>query len=418
MITKAWKIAGSVLTVMIVTVLMAVCLPYNSLESDAAKKITEADIQALKDQIKANEQKIKDAEADLKEIGEDITYYLEMKTILDQQINDIENNIADTDELIGKYEVLIANTEERIAQREIEIAEKYDSFLERLRLSYEDGTQNYLELLVSSKNLIDFMTRADNLGSVLSYEQLLLDELDREVSDLNAMKDSLELRKTEYVNLGISQGDNEAQLRAKLKEAEDNLKKLEKNEAALEKVLNKAKKEDTSLDKELAQLIKDYEKQQAAAAKQKLLWPLPSNRLKISSKFGWRILYGKDDFHYGIDLPAPYGTEIYAANDGTVLKARYSASYGYYILISHGGNLSTLYAHCSKLLVKQGDTVKRGQVIAKVGSTGNSTGYHLHFEVRVNGEVTDPLDKKKAYLVVNYNGKMVDPVAAGILKYS
>ena len=194
MITKAWKIAGSVLTVMIVTVLMAVCLPYNSLESDAAKKITEADIQALKDQIKANEQKIKDAEADLKEIGEDITYYLEMKTILDQQINDIENNIADTDELIGKYEVLIANTEERIAQREIEIAEKYDSFLQRLRLSYEDGTQNYLELLVSSKNLIDFMTRADNLGSVLSYEQLLLDELDREVSDLNAMKESLELR--------------------------------------------------------------------------------------------------------------------------------------------------------------------------------------------------------------------------------
>jgi len=418
MITKAWKIAGSVLTVMIVTVLMAVCLPYNSLESDAAKKITEADIQALKDQIKANEQKIKDAEADLKEIGEDITYYLEMKTILDQQINDIENNIADTDELIGKYEVLIANTEERIAQREIEIAEKYDSFLERLRLSYEDGTQNYLELLVSSKNLIDFMTRADNLGSVLSYEQLLLDELDREVSDLNAMKESLELRKTEYVNLGISQGDNEAQLRAKLKEAEDNLKKLEKNEAALEKVLNKAKNEDTSLDKELAQLIKDYEKQQAAAANEKLLWPLPSDRLKVSSKFGWRVLYGKDDYHLGIDLPAPYGTEIYASNDGTVLKARYSSSYGYYILISHGGELSTLYAHCSKLLVKAGDTVKRGQVIAKVGSTGNSTGYHLHFEVRVNGEVTDPLNKKKAYLVVNYNGKMVDPVAAGILKYS
>ncbi len=418
MIAKLLKMVGTALTVMIVTVLMAVCLPYNSLESDAAKKITEADIQALKDQIKANEQKIKDAEADLKDIGEDITYYLEMKSILDQQINDIENNIADTDELIAKYEVLIANIQERIAQREIEISEKYDSFLERLRLSYEDGTQNYLELLVSSKNLIDFMTRADNLGSVLSYEQLLLDELDREVSDLNTMKDSLELRKTEYVNLGISQGDNEAQLRAKLKEAEDNLKKLEKNEAALEAVYNKAKENDSKLDKELQDTLKKYKDQQEAAAKQKMLWPLPPDRLKISSKFGWRVLYGKDDYHYGIDLPAPYGTDIYAANDGTVLKARYSASYGYYILISHGGDLSTLYAHCSKLLVKAGDTVKRGQVIAKVGSTGNSTGYHLHFEVRVDGEVTDPLDKKKAYLVVKYNGKMVDPVAAGILKYS
>ena len=418
MIAKLLKMVGTALTVMIVTVLMAVCLPYNSLESDAAKKITEADIQALKDQIKANEKKIQDAEADLKEIGEDITYYLEMKAILDQQINDIESNIADTGELIGKYEVLIANIQERIAQREIEITEKYDGFLKRLRLSYEDGTQNYLELLVSSKNLIEFMTRVDNLGSVLSYEQLLLDELDREVSDLNAMKASLELRKTEYVNLGIIQGDNESQLRAKLKEAEDNLKKLEKNEAALEAVRDKAKKEDSKLDKELEALLKKYKDQQAAEAKQKLLWPLPPERLKISSKFGWRKLYGKDDYHLGIDLPAPYGTDIYASNDGTVLKARYSASYGYYILISHGGDLSTLYAHCSKLLVKAGDTVKRGQVIAKVGSTGNSTGYHLHFEVRVDGEVTDPLDKKKAYLVVKYNGKMVDPVAAGILKYS
>ena len=181
---------------------------------------------------------------------------------------------------------------------------------------------------------------------------------------------------------------------------------------------DKAQKEDAALDKELEALIKKYKDQQAAAAKQKLLWPLPSDRLKVSSKFGWRVLYGKDDYHLGIDLPAPYGTEIYASNDGTVLKARYSSSYGYYILISHGGELSTLYAHCSKLLVKAGDTAKRGQVIAKVGSTGNSTGYHLHFEVRVDGEVTDPLNKKKAYLVVNYNGKMVDPVAAGILKYS
>lgn len=418
MITKAWKIVSGVFTVLIVTVLMAVCLPYNSLESDAAKKITEADIEALKDQIKANEQKIKDAEADLKEIGGDIAYYMEMKSILDQQINDIETNIADTDVLIEKYERLIANAEERIAEREIEISDRYDSFLQRLRLSYEDGSQNYLELLVSSKNLIDFMTRADNLGSVLSYEQLLLDELDREVSDLNAMKEALEVRKSEYVNLGISQGDNEAQLQAKLKEAEDNLAKLQKNEAALKAVRDKAKKEDAALDKELEELLKKYEDQQMQASKEKLLWPLPANRLKISSKYGNRILYGEPDFHYGIDLPAPYGTEIYASNDGTVLKSRYSSSYGYYILIDHGGKLSTLYAHCSKLLVKAGDTVKRGQVIAKVGSTGNSTGYHLHFEVRISGKHTDPLDKKAAYLVVEYKGEMVDPVAKGILKYS
>ncbi len=418
MFSKFVKIAGTTITVLLVTIIMAVCLPYNSFESDAAKKITEADIQALKDQIKANEQKIKDAQADLEEIGDDIEKYFELKQVLDQQIHDIESNMQDTASLIEKYEALIFDAEQRIAEREDEISAKYDSFLERLRLSYEDGTQNYLELLISSENLIDFMTRADHLGSVLSYEQTLLNELDREVSDLIAMKESLSLRKNEYINLGISQGDNEAQLKEKLAEAEANLAKLQKNQAALEKAQAKAKKEDAALDKELEELIKKYEEQQLAAAKEKLLWPLPSNYLKISSKYGWRILYGKDDFHLGIDLPAPYGTEIYASNPGTVLKARYSSSYGYYILIEHGGEISTLYAHCSKLLVKAGDTVKRGQLIAKVGSTGNSTGYHLHYEVRKSGSTTDPLDKKAAWLVVEYKGEMVDPVAKGILKYS
>ncbi len=418
MSSKIVKTVGSVLTVLLVTVVMAVCLPYNSFESDAAKKITEADIQALKDKIKANETKIKDAEKELTALGNNIEEYLKIKAVLDQQINSIETNLEDTTILIGKYEVLITNTEQRIAEREDEISAKYDSFLERLRLSYEDGTQNYLELLISSDNLIDFITRADHLGSVLSYEQTLLNELDREVGDLNAMKESLSLKKAEYEELGAYQNATEAELRDKLKVAEDNLKKLQKDEAALKKVQEQAKKSDVALDKELEQLIKDYEKQQLAASKEKLLWPLPTNYVKISSKYGSRILWGKYDFHYGIDLPAPYGTDIYASNPGTVLKARYSDSYGYYILIDHGGEISTLYAHCSKLLVKQGDTVERGQVIAKVGSTGNSSGYHLHFEVRKNGEHTNPLDTKAKWLVIEYNGKMVDPVSAGILKYS
>ncbi|MBQ4065225.1 MAG: peptidoglycan DD-metalloendopeptidase family protein, partial [Clostridia bacterium] len=397
---------------------MAVCLPYNSLRPEAAKKITEADIQALKDKIAANENKIKDAEKELLSLGDDIEKYLQIKAVLDQQINSIESNLEDTTALIGKYAVLIADAEQRIAEREDAISVKYDSFLERLRLSYEDGTKNYLELIVSSENLIEFITRADHLGSVLSYEQTLLNELDREVSDLNAMKDALSLKKAEYEELGNYQNATEAELRDKLKEAEDNLKKLQKDEAALKKVQEQAKKNDAALDQELKDLIKEYEKQQLAASKEKLLWPLPPEKLKVSSKFGSRILFGKYDFHLGIDLPAPYGTDIYASNPGTVLKARYSDSYGYYILIDHGGEVSTLYAHCSKLLVKQGDTVERGQIIAKVGSTGNSSGYHLHFEVRKNGEVTNPLDTKAKWLVVEYKGKMVDPVSAGILKYS
>ena len=110
-----------------------------------------------------------------------------------------------------------------------------------------------------------------------------------------------------------------------------------------------------------------------------------------------------------------HGANIYAAKDGTVLKAQYNSSYGYYVLIDHGGGKATLYAHSSKLLVVAGQKVTRGQVIAKVGSTGNSSGYHLHFEVRVSGKTTNPLTK--GLLVIKYNGKMVDPVANNLLKY-
>ncbi len=389
-------------------------LPYNTFESQAAK-ITEADIQALRDKIKATSEKSKSAQNQIEQISDEIEEYLKIKELLDQQILNIQNNIEDTGVLIQKYEILIAEREERIALREAEIAVRYENFRERLRLSYEDGTQNYLELLISSKNLVDFMTRADHLGSVLSYEQALLEELDREVSDLNDMKSALELKKNEYIELGTFQEQSEEQLVQKMKEADDYLAKLEKNEKSLEAVLKKLNKQKVEEEKELEQTIKKFQEQQRAEASQKLLWPLAETYLRISSKYGSRVLYGKTEFHLGIDIPAPYGTDIYASNPGTVLKARYSNSYGYYILIDHGGVTSTLYAHCSKLLVDANDTVKRGQVIAKVGATGNATGYHLHYEVRKSGVTTNPL--VKGMLVVLHNGKYVDPVSEGLIKY-
>ena len=398
-----------------VVIMMAVYFPFNTLESGAAK-ITEADIQAVKDKISANEKKIAEYEAKIDSLGKDIENATAEKEQLDQQIHYIQSNIDDTAELIEKYEVLIKDKEIQIADRENQISQKYNDFLERLRISYEDGTQNYLELLVSSENLIDFITRVDNLGSVLTYEQTLMDELEQEVSDLDALKSSLSQKKNEYEELGAYQNESQNQLSEKLQAAEKLIAQLEKDEAAAKKAQQDAAKKDAALDDELKKLLKEYEEQQIAEAKGALLWPVDSNYRTISSKYGWRILWGEKDFHLGVDIPAKYGSNIYAANNGKVLKALYNSSYGYYILIDHGGNKATLYAHCSKLLVKAGDKVERGQVIAKIGSTGNSSGYHLHFEVRINGSTTNPLVKNM--LVINNNGKMVDPVAKGLLKYS
>jgi murein DD-endopeptidase MepM/ murein hydrolase activator NlpD len=407
-----------VTAVCLLTVAMALCLPFVLLRSEAAKKVTDADIAAMRDKIAANKDKIADTEKELKELGDDIEKYIEIKDALDQQIATLEDTIRDTETLIGKYETLIAEKEQLIDESRREIDDKYAEFLDSLRLSYENGQKNYLELFLSSESLLDFLSRADRLGSMLSYEKNKLSELEREVNDLNALRTTLARQREEYVALKVDQDEMRASLTAKQQKAEDNLETLLKNQAALDKVLDKAKDNETKFDQELKDLIQKQKDQEIADAKKKLLWPLPIDRKKISSPYGDRILYGKPDFHLGIDLPAPKGTEIYASKGGTVLKATYHSSYGYYVLIDHGGEISTLYAHCSKLLVSKGDKVTRGQVIAEVGNTGNSYGAHLHYEVRKDGKTTDPLDKKAAWLIVEDGDKLIDPLKNNWIIYS
>ena len=222
------------------------------------------------------------------------------------------------------------------------------------------------------------------------------------------------------------QSSAESELRKSLSEAEAQLKKLQSDEAALKKVQQQAAAYDKTLDKELEETLKKYQEQQEAETNAKLLWPVDPVNKRISSPYGWRMLWGEKDFHLGIDIVGPKkgsiaGANIYASADGTVLTAKYNNSYGYYILIDHGNKISTLYAHCSRLLVKVGDRVERGQVIAYVGLTGNTNGYHLHYEVRVNGSTTDPLAKngnsKESWLVMMHNGKYVDPVQNKLLTY-
>ncbi len=414
--TKSMKRGIALLLIFLTVIAALFCLPSNMLLADAAKQVTDADIKAAQQKIKDNEEKIKKYEEQIKGLDSDLENAADEKALLDQMINQLETTIDETDGLIQKYEELIATKEDEIAERQNEISQKYSGFLQRLRISYEEGTQNYLELLVSSENLMEFMTRSEYLGSILTREKEQMEELEQEVSDLNALKTGLTQKKEEYLELGDYQAQSRQQLNDKLKQAEDLIKRLQADQAAAQKAHDKAVSQDATLEKELQDLIKKQQEQQQAAAKGSLLWPLDSSHRTISSKYGNRILYGKNDFHLGVDIPAPYGTDIYASNDGTVLKAEYNSSYGYFVLIDHGGTLSTRYAHCSKLLVKKGDTVKRGQVIAKVGATGNAYGYHLHFEVRKNGVTTNPL--VTGMLVINNNGKMVDPVAQKLLKYS
>ena len=181
---KITKILSSMLVFSLLAVFMATYMPYNIMVADAAK-ITEADIKKLEDKIAANDKKIAEANSKLDKLEGNIENYLEIVAQIELKISNLENNIADTKDLIEKYELLIKQTETQIYEREQSIATKYKDFLEIICHSYEDGTKGYLEILFDSEGLLDFLTRIDHLGSIITYEQKVLEDLEMEITDLN-----------------------------------------------------------------------------------------------------------------------------------------------------------------------------------------------------------------------------------------
>lgn len=365
--------------------------------------VTDADIKAMEDKIKNNEAAIKQYEQKIASLQKNLTSTTALKNELDAQIRVMQENIEDTNELITKYEELIANKNAEINARESEYSEDYGSFLEMMRVYHEDNVDNYLELILGADSFTDFLTQFERMSSLLALEQTLMQELNRETVDLQGMKEELLAQQKEAEALKDQQIKDEAALGAKLDNAITLINKYNKDEKIAQNSLAEAQKLDKELDAQLTKLLKELQAQnQQAYVGGDLLWPVDAELNYITSDYGSRTLYGKPDFHLGIDIIQLghniYGKNIYAANHGTVVLAVHGhRSYGNYVLIDHGGGYATLYAHCSSLLVAKGDTVIRGQTIAKIGSTGNSSGNHLHFEVRINGSTVDPLKGYVSY---------------------
>ena len=360
--------------------------------------ITDADIKAMEDKIKKNEAAIKEYEKKIATLKKNLTSTTSLKYELDSQIRVMQENIADTESLIAKYEEMILNKNAEIEARESEYNEDYGSFLEMMRVYYEDNVTNYLDMILGADSLADFLTQFERMGSLLTLEQTLMKELNKETIDLQVMKAELVAQQNEAEALKAQQEEAQAELNTKLDDAINLINKYNKDEKIAQASLAEFQNLDKELDAELTKLLRELQAQNPNQyVGGDLLWPVDPELNYISSDYGPRVLYGKPNTHRGIDIIRAgyniYGKNIYAANSGTVTLAVWGhKSYGNYVLIDHGGGYATLYAHCSSLLVSKGDKVTRGQVIAKIGSTGNSTGNHLHFEVRINGSTVDPLD--------------------------
>ena len=360
----------------------------------AASDLTDATVQKYEEQLEALAAKQKEIQNQLASLRNQQASWQQEKAAIDSYLNTTERKMEAAEILFGELQAQIDVTRAEIEAVRHEYNSSYQYFLDYVALSYEDADVSYLSLILGAESLSDFLSRVDQVSSILEYKKTVIEKLDATRVDLEAREAQLNAK------LQI-QSDTIAQLQldraAYQKEADAAIARLavlEQNESVALANLRANQAEEEKLDKELeAYLIELQRKNQLQLQAGEWMWPIPmSAQQYCSSVYGWRILWGQWDFHRGWDIACWLGTDIMASKAGTVVISTFHNSYGNYVVIDHGGGISTVYAHASKLLVAVGDKVERGQVIAKVGTTGSSTGYHLHFEFRKNGKYTDPFE--------------------------
>jgi len=349
-----------------------------------ADEITEKQ-QQLQDvgrQINEQNQKLNNAKKKEKTIvGQVLSLEKDMKKTQDQ----IENLSNQVDVLQSNISV----TENEISIMEADLEKQTEILSQRLVFIYQEADVSYLEVLLSSEDIKDFLTRYDLLNRILDQDREMIESINRQKKDLDLKKSTLEVQKQDLQIAKEDQKEKKDLLDDQIGDKKEILSDVKKEKNAYLQALNEL--EQTS--KQLESMIRALQSSgnQAQIGTGTYSWPTPGYS-KITSDYGMRYhpILKTRKLHTGIDIGAPSGVSILAADGGTVIYSGWMGGYGQVVVIDHGAGMSTLYAHQSTLLVGKGTSVSKGQVIGKVGSTGWSTGAHLHFEVRVNGTPVNP----------------------------
>ena len=339
----------------------------------------------LQKDITNSKQQKKNAEADLNAIEE------RMK-IIQGEINEINGRL---DTLEGQKTKITAELDEAVAKEQ----KQEKTLKKRLRVMYEDGATSYFKVLLSSESIFDFFYNLERLSQITEHDDKILTELAENKKIIEKKKSDLETVIAQVETEKAAQVSKKSVLQAESDKKVAYMKQLESDIAAYTKNYEKMEAEEARIRSEIAAAANASSSSGQVPAKYSggaFQWPTPGY-YTVTSPYGYRIhpIFKTQKLHRGIDIAVPSGVAVLAAADGVVIKSTYNSSYGYYVSINHGGGLVTLYAHNSSLAVSVGQSVKRGQKIANSGNTGNSTGPHLHYEVMVNGQTTNPMNYHK-----------------------
>lgn len=351
-------------------------------KNESQKESIDNQLSSLKEQIEAQKK-------------QDSAITAEMAAVLkekQQEKNKLKQMLEDLDYIYEQIEEYYENIEET----EKRYNEALRAFYSRAKIMYQYSQYNSLRLFVESKDYFDYVNREKIFSKMMNNDRAALQELMIMKKDLENKKAVQEQFKLDAEIL-ISEKqavikaieNNESNIYEKLEISKNAIDTLEAQEQAMIE-------ESKNIEKKIQELEKMYEEYSYSSSG--LMWP-SRDSTRIASYYGWREVhpvYGYGRMHYGIDIDAAYGTDILSSADGVVTLVLFDdVGYGWYIIVYHGDGISTLYAHCSKVLVKEGQNVKQGQVLGLVGTTGASTGPHIHYEVRVNGKPQNPLDYVK-----------------------
>lgn len=353
-------------------------------------------LDSIQQQVNQQNAKKADAETVIVSVSEQLRQIEEQLRQAQQQLDSIQQQRIAVENDITVNEKLLAEAQKRLEGREA-------VFYKRVRDIYINGRLSYLDVVIGSKDFTDFANRLEILKRIIDSDIKLIEEIKKERAEIAARKQALEQSRAKLVELEKAAAAKRAEIEQKKKEREVVLQKAQNDRAtAMQAVeeLNASSAQITALLK--ARQAERAAARAVAAAQQssptyswvqgsgQLGWPVSG---EITSPYGYRThpIWGTTIYHSGIDIGVDEGTPVHAADGGTVAWSGWMGGYGYAVVIDHGNGMSTLYGHNSELAVSEGQYVGKGQVIAYAGSTGNSTGPHVHFEVRISGDPVDPM---------------------------
>ena len=410
---RDWRKAA--VSALAVFMALLILLPIFSMVVTSARAVTQSEINQLKNEAQELDAQREELEDKLSGIEDDLSQAMEKKNLLEQQINVLQAEINNTTKLINEYSALIEEKEVELAEAEAEEQRYYELFCQRVRDMEEGERVSYWAILFNSADFADLLDQMSLISEIMEYDNNVMDSLAAARQAVADAKAVLEESKAEQEAARADLEARKSQLNTQQKEVDALVAQIQAQQGEVEEALDDLEAAASAMDREIAELERKLQQElnqsgQTIVSESGYAWPLPASNNVITSLFAGRIhpITGKPQHHTGTDIRAAKNTEIYSAKSGIVITSTYNSSYGNYVVVSHGNGVSTLYAHMNSRAVSVGDSVSQGQVIGYVGTTGSSTGYHLHYEVRINGTRVDALQYyPDKYLQLLSGGKLV-----------